>query len=398
MPASKCANSPLVAPGLFIVSLGSQYPPYLLNHEKLTCFAERFYDIRRPGLRKLLQINASTGIETRSSIRCYETGFACDSVPPSIADLDELFRRDGVDLTVQACMKAMKEAGVLPEQITHTVGVTCTNQGNPGYDLLVNEKLGLPERTSRILLHGVGCAGGLSIMRVASQVACGETMRKRPACILAYACELCTPNVRHDLAEAEQCTDLSKVNIAGALFSDAAAAFILCNRTALEGINASPIFELIEWDYALIPDTMQHLTSYTDPYGFRSVLTKDIPTYARAAIGPMFHRLLPSYEEQVFAADMQLGVVNFDWAVHPGGKALIDGIQETMQLTEDQLRASREIYRTRGNSSSPTILSVLDRLRTYEKKRGHVVAASFGPGMAIEMVMLKRCEVAGGER
>lgn len=127
-------------------------------------------------------------------------------------------------------------------------------------------------------------------------------------------------------------------------------------------------------------------------------MTKDIPTCARGAIGPMFHKLLPLYKEQVFAADMHLGVVDFDWAVHPGGKVLIDGIQETMQLTEDQLRASREIYRTRGNSSSPTILSVLDRLRTYEKQRGHVVAASFGPGMAIEMVMLKRREVAGGER
>ncbi|EFE42584.1 hypothetical protein TRV_02665 [Trichophyton verrucosum HKI 0517] len=392
MPASICANSPLVAPGLFIVGLGSQYPPYLLDHEKLTCFAGRFYDIRRPGLQKLLQINASTGIETRSSIRSYETGFACGPVPPSIADLDELFRRDGVDLAVQACMKAMKEAGVLPEQITHTVSVTCTNQGNPGYDLLVNERLGLPERTSRILLHGVGCAGGLSIMRVASQVACGATMRGKPACILAYACELCTPNVRHDLAEAEQCTDLSKVNIAGALFSDAAAAFILCNKTALEEVNASPIFELIEWDNALIPHTMQNLTCYTDPYGFRSVLSKDIPMYAKGAIGPMFHKLLPLYEEQVSAVDKHLSIDDFDWAVHPGGKALIDGVQETMQLTEDQLRASREIYKTRGNSSSPTILSVLDRLRTYEKNRGHVVAASFGPGMVIEMVMLKRCE------
>ncbi|EFR02413.1 hypothetical protein MGYG_05409 [Nannizzia gypsea CBS 118893] len=398
MSASENSSNPPVPPGLFIVGLGSQYPPYLLDHEMLTRFAGRFYDTQRPGLHKLLQINTSTGIETRSSIRSYETGFACNSVPPSIADLDELFRQDGVDLAVQACTKVMKEAGILREQITDTVSVTCTNQGNPGYDLLVNERLGLPERTSRILLHGVGCAGGLSIMRVASQVACGATMRGKPACILAYACELCTPNVRHDLAEAEQCMDLSEVNVAGALFSDAAAAFILCNEAALKEIKASPIFELVEWDNALIPGTMQHLVCYTDPYGFRSTLAKDIPKYAKEAVGPMFRKLLPSYEGQVFSKDKHLDTDDFDWALHPGGKALIDGVQETMQLMDDQIRASREIYRTRGNSSSPTVLSVLDRLRTYEKRRDHVVAASFGPGLVIEMAMLKRCDIAGSRR
>ncbi|KAF3482228.1 uncharacterized protein GIQ15_04987 [Arthroderma uncinatum] len=371
MPTTDNGSVPLPPPGLFITGLGSQYPPYLLVPEKLACFAERFYDVQRPGLRKLLQINASTGIETRASIQTFETGFACESIPPSIADLDQLFRQDGVDLTVQACGKAIVESQVTAKQITHTIAVTCMNQGNPGYDLLVNRKLSLSEVTDRTLLHGVGCAGGLSIMRAAAQIACGATLRGRPACILAYACEL-----------------------SGALFSDAAAAFVLCNKLALKEIEAAPLFELIEWDSALIPNTIQHLACYTDPHGFRSVLTREVPKYVIGAVGPMFDTLLPLYERQVLPAGGHLGVADFDWAVHPGGKILIEGVEGTMKLDENQLRASREIYKTRGNSSSPTVLSVLDKLRTYRRERDHVVATSFGPGLVIEMALLKRCDVA----
>lgn len=376
------------APGLWITGLGSQYPPYLLGPENLDRFAKRFYDVENPGLKKLLQINHTTGIETRSSIRSYETGFASLTEAPSIVDIDQLYRQVGVDLTVQACKKALRESGTQYSEITHTIAVTCTNQGNPGYDLLVNRKLGLQPEVDRMLLHGVGCAGGLAIMRAAAQIACGATVRRRPARILAFACELCTPNVRCDLAEAARCADPANVSIAGALFSDAAAAFVLCNEYAMSD-ESDAIFQLMDWDNATIPDTVQHMAFYADPHGFRTVLTRDVPGYTKQAIGPMFQRLLPSMREKVENPD--LDIPDFDWALHPGGEAIIEGAKEMLDLTENQLRASRDIYKTRGNSSSPTVLAVLDKLRSMGRGRDHVVATSFGPGLAIEMAMLRRC-------
>lgn len=116
----------------------------------------------------------------------------------------------------------------------------------------------------------------------------------------------------------------------------------------------------------------------------------------------MFERLLPSYEEQFRSQSTAegellspLGICDFDWALHPGGRAIIDGVAEILQLSDDQLRASREIYRRCGNSSSATVLIVLDRLRSQSKK-AHVVAASFGPGLAIEMALLRRCQMNVG--
>lgn len=160
-----------------------------------------------------------------------------------------------------------------PQQITHTIAVTCTNQGNPGYDFLVARKLNLPLHVDRMLLHGVGCAGGLSILKAAAQIAGGASLRRKPARILAFACELCTPNVRHYLSIAERSTDSDPVNIAAALFSDAAAAFVLCNEYAMaQDEEVSPQFELLEWGCDVIPGTAEHMTFYADVDGLLIVV------------------------------------------------------------------------------------------------------------------------------
>ncbi|EGP91445.1 uncharacterized protein MYCGRDRAFT_31911 [Zymoseptoria tritici IPO323] len=332
-------------PDLWIAGLGSQYPPHVLEPKDLYDFATRFHNPETPGLKRLLAINKRTGIETRSAVSTYKDGFGTGKDPPTIADIDSFFRVVGVDLTVQASRKALQEWGGNKSQITHTVGVTCTSQGNPGYDVLVNQALGLEASIDRTLLHGVGCAGGLAIMRAAGQIAAGATAFGRPARILAFACELSTPHMRCELAAAER-KPSDQVGIAGALFSDAAAAFVLTNRSC-------------------------------------TVISRDVPSLIKQAVKPVLDGMLLGC--RVPSTD------NFDWALHPGGTAVVDGVKEAMGLTEHQLRATREIYRTKGNSSSPTVLIVLDRLRSMDSSRGNIVAASFGPGLAIEMALLERC-------
>ncbi|CAD0082805.1 unnamed protein product [Aureobasidium vineae] len=282
-----------VSLGLWITGLGTQYPPHILDSESLDAFAKRFYDVRSSGIKRLLRINRTTGIETRSAIRDYKTGYGTENMPPSIADMDVLFRTAGIDLT-----------------------------GNPGFDFLVDEKLSLSTSVDRTLLHGVGCAGGLAIMRTAAQLACAATMR-----------------------------DPSQISIASTLFSDAAAAFVLCNDLGLrDGIK--PVFELLDWDSAVISGTTSDLEFRAEADGYRTVLNRTVPKYTVAAVAPMFRSLLTSI--RVITNCDNLDIEDFDWALHPGGQAIIDGVQKAMRLIDEQLRATREIYKTRGNSSSPT--------------------------------------------
>jgi type III polyketide synthase len=217
-----------------------------------------------PRLRKLLAINKKTGIQTRASVLDFKQGFATNPNPPNFADLDEHFRDVGVNLATQACRKALQEAGIAPEDITHTIAVTCTNQGNPGYNLLVHQELGLRPDIDHTLLHGVGCAGGLSIMRPAAQMALAATARGRPARVLAFACELCTPNVRSELAAAEK-SSAEDVCVAAALFSDGAAAFVLTNGIG-KG-ESKGIFQLGAFGNAVVTDTMGHMSFFVDEFG-----------------------------------------------------------------------------------------------------------------------------------
>jgi type III polyketide synthase len=118
----------------------------------------------------------------------------------------------------------------------------------------------------------------------------------------------------------------------------------------------------------------------TTSVGLIATITDRVPKTAIGAILPIFAHL---------AADST--PVDFDWAIHPGGAAILLGAQKSLNLSDDHIRASLKVYRSHGNSSSPTVLVVLDELRRMGKGRDNVVATSFGPGMTIEMCMMKRC-------
>lgn len=125
------------------------------------------------------------------------------------------------------------------------------------------------------------------------------------------------------------------------------------------------------------------------------VLSPRVPKLTGAAVAPAFADLkaslpgLPaSYKE---AAD-------FDWAMHPGGATILTGAERAMNISAEHMRASYDTYINHGNSSSATIFSVMDRLRSKDmdalapdgRVREYIVGCAFGPGITVEMCMLKR--------
>ncbi|OQO07715.1 hypothetical protein B0A48_07412 [Cryoendolithus antarcticus] len=251
----------------WLTGLGTAYPRNLLTPEWLEQVADWFHDVKESeGLQQLLNVvSPKTGIETRAGVCEYgPNGFGTKTDPPTIAELDNFFRTEGVKLAVEACKAALSESGIGVDQVTHTVGVTCTNQGNPGYDLLVHQQLGLRSDVDRMLLHGVGCAGGLAILRAASQAVLAATARGKPARILGFACELSTPLLRRELADAAK-SSARDVSIASVLFSDGAAAFVMTNDLGLE--HSKPLLEVLNSASALIPQTLGHMGCYADLHG-----------------------------------------------------------------------------------------------------------------------------------
>lgn len=125
------------------------------------------------------------------------------------------------------------------------------------------------------------------------------------------------------------------------------------------------------------------------------VLSPRVPKLASSVVTPSFNDLLSALPNLPSAYQAP---ASFDWALHPGGSTILTGVEKVMGITPEHMRASYDTYINHGNSSSATIFSVLDRLRQKDmdalapggKVKDYVVGCAFGPGIAIEMCMLKR--------
>lgn len=354
------------------------------------CWRPPFFDLVHSRMKKVLSINRYTGIETRSSIGTSEHPLVNQPQAPSIAELHKTFMSDGVPLAVEASRKAITEARIDTSQITHIVATTCTDSANPGFDHFVAKGLGITHHVEKVLLHGVGCSGGLATLRTAANLALGHAFRRKPARILCVALEVSTTFVRSEL---DSINELQETRIGACLFSDCASAVVLSNGIGAQ--TGEPVYQLLGWDHKIIPDTEWDLGFDVDPVGWKVVLTPRVPSLTTKVLAPSFAELLENMPglptEYREAAD-------FDWAMHPGGATILTGTERAMGISPEHMRASYDTYMNRGNSSSATIFSVMDRLRSKEmdalapdgRVREYIVGCAFGPGISVEMCMLKR--------
>jgi len=212
---------------------------------------------------KVLMINEYTGIDTRSAIGDIDHPIANMDRAPTITELCSAFLKYGIDLSVAAARKAITEAGIDISQITHVVSTTCTNSANPGFDHYVCKKLGISHTVEKVLLHGVGCSGGLAALRTAANLAMGASFRGRPARILIVACEISSTLVRSEL---DSINELQQTRIGVTLFSDCASSLVLSNGIGGQGVE-EPVYELLGWEHRIIPDTEEDLGFDVDPAG-----------------------------------------------------------------------------------------------------------------------------------
>lgn len=262
---------------LSIIGLGTEYPPYLLDPDCLDTLCKRHYpdspacvllspvplcQANSYRMTKIRMINRYTGIDARSAIGTVDHPIANMDRAPSIDELCSVFLKDGVPLAVTAARKALHEAQLSPADITHVVSTTCTNSANPGFDHYVCKALGITQPVEKVLLHGIGCSGGLAALRTAASLALGSSFRKRKARVLIVALEISSLLVRSEL---DSVRDLQETRIGITLFSDCASALVLSN--GFEEGQAPPVYELLGWDHRVIPDTEADLGFDVHPLG-----------------------------------------------------------------------------------------------------------------------------------
>lgn len=280
---------------------------------------------------------------------------------PSTGTRNDRYRELAPALFVAAARDAVDRAGVTPESITHVVTVSCTGFTQPGPDLDVVTELGIPRTVFRQHIGFMGCCAAFPALRIAAAFA--ESVPS--AVVLVVCAELCTLHVR--------ASDDPDQIVANSVFGDGAAAAVV----TAEGAG----LRLDDFATTVVPEGASEMAWNIGDEGFEMVLSTAVPKLVGATVAEAVAPLLSAVGSA--AVDVPT------WAVHPGGRAILDRTQVALGLPDAALAASRAVLRDHGNVSSATVLFVLRQVLDDGIDDGApVIALAFGPGLTVEAARL----------
>jgi predicted naringenin-chalcone synthase len=289
---------------------------------------------------------------------------------PSTAERMAIYQAEAIAIGTAAAQRALADydpAAVadVAASVTHLIVVSCTGFFAPGLDQAIASHLDLRPTTQRTLVGFMGCAAAFNALRLADQI-----VHSQPdARVLVVCVELCSLHIQPG-------DDRIKLVVAS-LFSDGASACLL----GAPPTDHRDCFLLNHLYSELVPNTQQEMVWQIGDHGFTLHLSPDIPR----RLGEVAPRALAALLDGCDWPQL--------WAIHPGGRAIVDRLAELFGLLPDQVAPSLDILRRYGNMSSPTILFVLDDLRARLRRAGadaaqNGVAMAFGPGLVVEMAHL----------
>ena len=281
---------------------------------------------------------------------------------------------EALPLGKEAVGAALAGAGLEPADVGLFAVVSCTGYVTPGLDILLGRDLGMTDAVQRLHIGHMGCYAALPGL---GAVADYTAARGRPSVLLCL--ELTSLHVQPATASARSGSptpeDLQQM-VAHALFSDAAAAVVVQPD--------APGLEVVDVAARTDASTADHMTWDVTDLGFKMGLSPAVPDVLARHARPVVEELLGRHGLSV--PDVA------GWAVHPGGRRIVEVVGEVLDLPEEHLAPSYDVLRDVGNCSSATVLLVLDRVQEQRDLADgdHVVAMAFGPGLTLYVALLRR--------
>jgi predicted naringenin-chalcone synthase len=131
----------------------------------------------------------------------------------------------------------------------------------------------------------------------------------------------------------------------------------------------------------LLPDSENEMAWDIGQNGFEMKLSSYVPRLVEENIGEVL-------DDAIGRSGLSRSDVDI-WAIHPGGRAILDKTAETLGVDPAAFEVSYEVLRNYGNMSSATIMFVLDRIMR-DRRSGNVFAAAFGPGLTLEAAHMQK--------
>jgi predicted naringenin-chalcone synthase len=364
-PSTPASSPPSEHPPVtiaYINRIATAVPPNDV-HKEFVRYTHSLFDGDERRLSLMQRMSERSGIEHRYSCLApapdWETGPALDADAfyrrghfPDTASRMRLFETRAPELAVQAVERL--QLGEERRDITHLLITCCTGFSAPGLDIEIIERCGLPSSTERTIVGFMGCYAAINALKLARHIVRSEPGAK----VLMLNLELCTLHF-------QETRELSQV-LCFLLFADGCAASL---------ISADPAGIALEsFKAMLLPDTRDLMSWHIRELGFDMGLSGQVPFAIYDALRNGKGEVLGNAGAD--AIDV--------WAVHPGGRTVLDAVQRAFELPAQTLSASREVLRRYGNMSSPTVMFVLDEVMRTSARGASGCAMSFGPGLVAE--------------
>lgn len=336
----------------FILDISTQVPTHSIRQQDFIHHYQNFTndnEIRR----KIAFIGNKSGIQTRYTI---------NPDLDTLKDLNlsarmEIFKPSALELAL-AGIQNLKHFSTFQKKFTDLVFVTCTGLTQPGIELALIQKLDLPKKIQRHSILFNGCYAGISALKLANYI-CQQPNKR----VLVVCVELCTLHFQDEFT--------ADFLLSNTLFADG----VGCAIVSSENQN-SKAFEIMGFENHLIPDSTQQMSWNLSEKAFVMTLSADVPNVLSDFLAG--HKLFAKKPTEV------------DWNIHPGGKKIVEELQKTLAISDQDVAHSLWVLQHFGNMSSATIFFVLKQyLQEKESKKEESIAMAFGPGLTLESVLLK---------
>ncbi|RNI25983.1 type III polyketide synthase [Rufibacter latericius] len=361
----------------YLCAIGTANPPHAFPQQQIADFMAEALQLNEQDTRKLKALYRVSGIDQRhTALPDYgrqngEYEFYPNTPGlepfPSVGDRMQQYRKAALPLSVKAAQECLTQLPNLEVgQITHLITVSCTGMYAPGLDIELVEALGLSTQVQRTCIYFMGCYAAFNALKAADTI-CRADAHAR---VLIVCTELCT---LHFQKQPE-----SDHLVSNSLFADGAAAVVVSPKPL------SPLSLRVDAFHCdLAPSGHKDMAWHIHDFGFEMTLSSYVPALIKQGIGQLTQSLLQKLNLKLEEIEL--------FAIHPGGRKILEVIEQALGLTTKDNRHAYQVLRQFGNMSSATVLFVLQALWQDLKPNRHeapILSFAFGPGLTLESMLL----------
>lgn len=242
---------------------------------------------------------------------------------PNLGERLRIYEPAAMEIGQLAAERALSDWGGDRADITHLISYSTTMILSPSLDLRLVRSLNLAPTVKHFSVSLLGCHGGVNGIRTAAEIAQADPMSR----ILVVFIEI-NSVAAQTLNPENPFADLSPF-LLNLLFADGAGAVVIGKHPTRK---ENCIFEVHRGMTYLVPDSSESIGAILLETGLHTTLEKNVPSLVGQHVGGFVNELLQNTK-------LSYGCVN--WAVHPGGKAIVDAVEKNCKLKAEQLQVSR---------------------------------------------------------